>query len=163
MHLKPPTGPAFDVVLVAHVSVAFLGFGACMLTGLHALLGLVRGSEDPVVRRYFRPGTNWAERLLLVVPLFGIALVEMSHHVFSFTQTWVILGIAIWSGAALAAFMILWPAERRLQQQLSPSSGASPEELSSSFKTVLLSSAVTTAAFLTVVVIMFAKPGGPTY
>ena len=106
---------AYDVVLLAHVLAAVIGLGAVMVSGAYAWALLRSGSGSEAVRRYYRPGVNWAGRVLFLIPLLGLALMGMSHGDWSFSDGWVLGGLALWMGVAVVAEMALWPAERRLQ------------------------------------------------
>jgi uncharacterized membrane protein len=68
------------------------------------------------LRRYFRPGVNWAGRTIYGIPVFGFALLGMSHGAYAITDGWVLGGLVIFVVLALLAEGVLWPAERRLQQ-----------------------------------------------
>ena len=80
------------------------------------------GSEP--VRRYYRPGVNWAGRVLFLVPVLGVALMAMSHGDWSFGDGWIAIGLALWAGVAVVAEMALWPAERRLQEAVADPAAA---------------------------------------
>jgi hypothetical protein len=67
------------------------------------------------LRRYFRPGVNWAGRTIYGIPVFGFALLGMSHGAYAITDGWVLSGLVIFVALALVAEGVLWPAERRLQ------------------------------------------------
>ncbi|MGA2521068.1 MAG: hypothetical protein ABSG81_09655, partial [Acidimicrobiales bacterium] len=72
-----PTGPLYATLLILHVLCAVVGFGATVLTGVQAARAR-RGPSSATadgVRRYFRPGANWAGRALYGVPVFGFALI----------------------------------------------------------------------------------------
>lgn len=115
----PPDGPAFDLVLLAHVACAVVGLAALVAAALSARrLGRL-GADDEVpdsLRRYYSPGPNLAGRALFGVPVFGFALLALSGHAFSLHQAWVLAGLGLWAGAAGVAEMAVWPAERRLRQ-----------------------------------------------
>ena len=68
------------------------------------------------LRRYFRPGVNWAGRTIYGIPVFGFALIGMSQGAYAITDAWVLLGLVLFVALALLAECVLWPAERRLQQ-----------------------------------------------
>jgi uncharacterized membrane protein len=70
---------------------------------------------DPL-RRYFRPGVNWAGRTIYGIPVFGFALLGMSHGAYAMTDAWVLIGLVLFVVLAVLAECVLWPAERRLQQ-----------------------------------------------
>lgn len=109
-------GAAYDLVLLAHVLSALVAFGTVAVAGLSARSLLGRGATSASVRRYYRPGVNWAGRVLFVVPVLGVVLVVMSRGAWSFADGWIGLGLGLWAVAASAAELVLWPAERRLQQ-----------------------------------------------
>jgi hypothetical protein len=67
------------------------------------------------LRRYFRPGVNWAGRTIYGIPVFGFALLGMSQGAYAVTDGWVLSGLVIFVALAVLAEGVLWPAERRLQ------------------------------------------------
>jgi hypothetical protein len=114
------TSPGYDLVLLAHVLAAVVGLVALAVAAGSALaLGgvLRRGAPVPdALARYYRPGVNWAGRVLFLVPVFGMALLVMSGGQWDFGDTWVSLGMAVWAGVAVVAEAYVWPEERRLQE-----------------------------------------------
>ena len=166
--------PAYDVVLLAHVLSALVGFGAVVVSGGYALALLRSGPASEAVRRYYRPGVNWAGRILFLVPVLGVALIAMSHGRWSYSDGWIGLGLVLWAFAALVAEMALWPAERQLQVAVSdqvavadPSPVANPSPAadltadtdlrSLCFRVVLLAALLFVLAVVAAVV-MVAKP-----
>src|ERR1700728_699268 len=129
MHHQPD-GPAFDVVLLLHVACVVVGLvttaaAAAMATRLRRLLG----SPVPLpetLRRYFRPGFNWAGRTIYGIPAFGFALVAMSHGAYALGHGWVLGALAIFVAVPLLGECGLWPAEQRMQVALSESDAATP-------------------------------------
>jgi hypothetical protein len=111
--------PGYDVLLVAHVGAAVVGFGAIGASGFEARAG--RRSEDPGrdlgLRRFFRAGFDWAPRVIFLVPVLGLALLfaGMPGDV-SLAYPWI--GLGIWVAAAGLATATCWPAERRAQRAL---------------------------------------------
>ena len=77
---------AYDMVLLAHVLSALVGLGAVVVAGAYALALGRSGPGSEAVRRYYRPGVNWAGRVLFLVPVFGVALVAMSQGDWSFSD-----------------------------------------------------------------------------
>jgi hypothetical protein len=117
----------YDLVLLAHVITAVVGLVAVTLAGFSALAlrrALARGGPLPeALERYYRPGVNWAGRVLFLVPVLGMALLAMSGGQWSFADTWVSVGMAVWAVVAMVAESVLWPAERRLQGVVAVASG----------------------------------------
>ncbi len=138
MH-NQPSGAAFDVVLLLHVACAVVGIVTIATAAATARrLGRLARTAAPLpepLRRYFRPGVNWAGRTIYGIPVFGFALLGMSHGAYSFTDDWVLIGVVLFVAIALVAESVLWPAERRLQLALaaaaSPAAGPDAEPQSS--------------------------------
>jgi uncharacterized membrane protein len=129
MHHQP-NGAAFDVVLLLHVACVVVGLvtvgtAAATATRLRRLLGSALPLPEPL-RRYFRPGVNWAGRTMYGIPVFGLALVAMSQGAYALGQGWVLGGLAIFGAIALLGEGVLWPAERRLQTAVSAGAAAEP-------------------------------------
>jgi uncharacterized membrane protein len=119
---------AYDVVLLAHVLAAAVGLGALVVAGANAWVLHRSGPGSEAVRRYYRPGVNWAGRVLFLVPVLGLSLMAMSHGDWSLSDGWITIGLALWAVVAVAAEMYLWPAERRLQSVVSSLAPVSPVE-----------------------------------
>ncbi|MGO9027674.1 MAG: DUF2269 family protein [Acidimicrobiales bacterium] len=150
-------GAAYDLVLLAHVLSALVGFGAVAVAGVFALVLARRGPATVSVRRYYRPGVNWAGRVLFVVPVLGTALVVMSRGGWSFSDSWVAVGLVLWAAAAMAGEMALWPTERGLQQ-LVASGTFDPSEHRRLCLQVVGVATVLTAVFVVATVVMVSKP-----
>jgi hypothetical protein len=119
-----PDGPAFDIVLIAHVgcvvaTLATLVAGATTASRLRTVLRGGAALPDAVVR-YFRPGVNWVGRSMYGIPVFGFLLLALSHGAYSLHDGWVVAGLSILVGMVLVGEGVLWPAERRLQGSLPP-------------------------------------------
>jgi hypothetical protein len=132
MH-NQPSGAAFDVVLLLHVACAVVGIvtvatAAATARRLGRLARLARNSAplpEPL-RRYFRPGVNWAGRTIYGIPVFGFALIAMSHNAYAVDDAWVVAGLALFVALALVAEVVLWPAERRLQHAVAAAGTLAP-------------------------------------
>jgi Predicted integral membrane protein (DUF2269) len=129
MHHQPD-GAAFDIVLLLHVGCVVVGIvttatAAATASRLRRLLESSRPLPEPL-RRYFRPGTNWAGRTIYGIPIFGFALVAMSQGAYALRQGWVLGGLAIFAALAYLGEAVLWPAERRLQAALLPEDASEP-------------------------------------
>jgi hypothetical protein len=116
--------PAYDLVLLAHVLSALVGFGSVVVAGLYALAFERSNPPTEAVRRYYRPGVNWAGRVIYLVPTFGVALIAMSDGDWSYADHWIVIGLGLWAFAAVVAEVALWPAERRLQAVAADASSA---------------------------------------
>ncbi len=162
MHPQPD-GAAFDIVLLLHVGCVVVGLvttatAAATATRLRRLLGSPLPLPDPL-RRYFRPGVNWAGRTIYGIPVFGFALLAMSHGAYSLGQGWVLGGLALFAGVALVGEGVLWPAERRLQAALVSTESTSPPESMDGDATSMSRAAVAALVLLGAgVLIMIAQP-----
>jgi hypothetical protein len=147
---------AYDIVLLAHVLSVLVGFGAVVVAGAFALVLSRSGPDSEAIRRYYRPGVNWAGRVLFAVPVLGITLVLMSHGEWSFSDGWINAGLALWAVAALGAEMALWPAERQLQTAVTE--GAPADAVRSRCRAVAAMATVGFVILVTGSAIMVAKP-----
>ena len=100
MH-QQPDGPAFDIVLLLHVACVVVGLvttatAAATATRLRRRLGSSLPLPAPL-RRYFRPGVNWAGRAVYGIPVFGFALIAMSQGAYALGDGWVLGGLAIFA------------------------------------------------------------------
>ena len=157
-----PTGALYSVLLLLHVLCAVVGFGAVVLTGVQAFRAR-RGPAAPgaeTVRRYFRPGPNWAGRALYGVPVFGFALIAASDGVFDGGDTFVVAGLLLWLGAVTVAEVVMWPAERRIQMELARrwDEGEPAGPLDEDCRRVVASAILLGAVFVAATVLMIGKP-----
>jgi uncharacterized membrane protein len=130
MHHQPD-GPAFDIVLLLHVGCVVVGLvttatAAATATRLRRLLGSPLPLPEPL-RRYFRPGVNWAGRTVYGIPVFGFALIAMSQGAYALGDGWVLGGLTIFAALALVEEGVLWPSEHRLQVALAADDAEAPE------------------------------------
>jgi len=146
----------YDIVLLAHVLSALIGFGTVLVAGGYALALMHSGPGSEAVRRYYRPGVNWAGRILFLVPVLGVVLIAMSDGAWSFSDGWISTGLALWAVTAVSGELVLWPGERRLQVAVG-APGSAPD-LRSECLRVIATSAVLLAVLITATVVMVAKP-----
>ena len=123
MHHQPD-GAAFDIVLLLHVGCVVVGLvtaatAAATATRLRRLLGSPLPLPEPL-RRYFRPGVNWAGRTVYGIPVFGFALLAMSQGAYALGDGWVLGGLALFAGIALLGEGVLWPTERQAAGRAHP-------------------------------------------
>ncbi len=160
----------YDLLLLGHVLAALVSLVAMVTAGGFAFS--LRGSAasgapagDALVR-YYRPGVNWAGRVLFLVPVLGFALVGLSHGDWTLADGWISAGLVLWIGVAVVAEGLLWPAERRLQEFVAQDTGA-PEhaapgsggkEPAALCTRVVVVSAALSAVFVAAAVVMVAKP-----
>src|SRR5580700_9070148 len=96
MH-NQPSGAAFDVVLLLHVACVVVGIVTVATAAATARrLGRLVRTAAPLpesLRRYFRPGVNWAGRTVYGIPVFGFALIAMSQGAYALGDGWVLGGL----------------------------------------------------------------------
>ncbi len=170
MHAQP-SGATFDLVLLAHVAcvvVALATVSASTATAvrLRRRFGTGGALPEPIVR-YFKPGVNWAGRFLYGIPVFGVALLAMSHGAYSFKDAWVMSGLAIFIIVALLAEGLLWPAERRVANMVharapDDDTGVAPEPNDAALvrdaKTMVWAGTLVLVLLVTGTVVMVAQP-----
>jgi hypothetical protein len=157
-----PTGAGYSVLLLLHVACAIVGFGAVAVTGAQARKAR-RGPTGPGadgVRRYFRPGVNWAARTLYGVPLFGFALVSASNGAFSGGDGFVVAGLGLWSLAAVGAEVVVWPGERRIQAVVSRGweTAGTDRRFDLDCRRVSAAAGILSGVFVAAFVVMIAQP-----
>ncbi len=156
-----PTGAAFDLVLLLHTAAAAVGL-ATTVTGAATGTRLRRVLRSAVplpeaLRRYFRPGVNWAGRVVYAVPVLGAALVAMSHGAYSWSDAWVVAGVGLFTGVVLLCEGVAWPAERRLQTALGEAGTDSPR-LQRDAAALARSAAAAAVLLVVATVVMVAQP-----
>ncbi len=156
------SNPWYALVVIVHVLLAVIGFGALGMTGAYARL--VRVSQDPwhapALQRYFRPGKNIGARAIYLVPVFGAIALGFSHdvhHLFPY------LGLGIWLIATGVASGMLWPAEAKIQQCIGVDrpDAAEPsarEALASATLRCERAAMITNLCFVAALVVMIAQP-----
>jgi hypothetical protein len=159
MH-QPPQGAAFDLVLILHVGCVVVGIATTVTAATTARrLRHVLGSAAPLpdtLRRYFRPGVNWAGRTVYGIPIFGFVLLAMSRGAFALTDAWVLGGLVVFVALALVSEVVLWPAERRVQAALAE--GATAGVTESSAIVMARAGGVALVLLLAGTVLMIAQP-----
>lgn len=106
---------AYDAVLVLHVMCVIIGFGGVFLNGIYGSESKRRsGREGLAVFEATERVGKVAEFFILAVPVFGIALILMSHDKWSFSQTWVASALAIYGVALVLSFGFHLPNLRRM-------------------------------------------------
>lgn len=154
-------GALYDVLLLCHLAVGFIGFGAVAVAGWAASVGRRRGSAggDEWVLRFFSEKGGWPSRLVLLVPVFGLAMVfGGDRHAVGAAWPWA--GLALWAVAIGHLLFIGWPAEARARGALS--AGSEPERPEVDFATACgrleRASAVASLCFVVAVALMVWQP-----
>lgn len=154
------TGPGYDVLVVAHVLSALVGFGSVGLSGLYAsrARSARRPEEQASLRRYFAPGRNWAERSLLLTPVLGGVLLATGDRPAA-SQPWPWIGLGLWLLAAGVTSALCWPSERLLQAWFAGGGDRGDEAvLASALRRLERGASVVSVLFVVAVVVMIAQP-----
>ena len=157
-----PTGALYTSLLLLHVLCAVVGFGTLVVTGVQAARAR-RGPSAPGadgVRRYFRPGVNWAGRALYGVPAFGFSLIAASDGAFRAGDGFVVVGLIVWLVSTLLAEVVVWPGERRIQVEVTGRWGEVDvaRALDRECRRVAAAAAGLAVLFIAATVIMVGKP-----
>jgi hypothetical protein len=161
MHHQPD-GAAFDVVLLLHVGCVVVGLvttgtAAATASRLRRHVGSTQPLAEPL-RRYFRPGINWAGRTVYGIPVFGFALLAMSDGAYALAQGWVLGGLAIFAAVVLVGEGVLWPAEQRLQAALAAGDAAPGEPVHGDATAMSRAAAAMLVLLVAGTVLMVAQP-----
>lgn len=160
------SGPAYDLLLVSHVVVALVGFGAIAVAGLAASSS--RRSDNPAsdaaTLRFFKQGPDWPARTIFLVPMLGLALLFGGDRT-DLHAAWPWIGLCIWVVAAGIASGVCWPAERSAQATLEELTAAPADELASlvaefraSCRTMELATGAISVCFVAAVAVMIIQP-----
>jgi len=159
------SGPGYDLLVVLHVLSAVVGFGAIGVTGTYAARAgcAAEPRHEAQLRRYFHQGTNWAERVLLVTPVLGAALLWGGDRS-AVPEAWPWIGLGCWVAAAGIATSWCWPAERRIQAWLAAevdrgeTVAAELGQFRAECRALQLGASAIAVLFLVAVVVMIGQP-----
>jgi len=126
----------FKALLVLHILSAIVGLGAVMLNGLYAAQAMKRpGPGGRAVSEANESVSNIAEKVIYLVPVFGILLVVASDHAIKFSHTFVWLPLVLFIGALGVSHSVLIPGHRKMNalllemEQGPPPAGGPPLQL----------------------------------
>jgi uncharacterized membrane protein len=161
MH-QQPDGPAFDIVLLLHVGCVVVGLvttatAAATASRLRRLLGSPLPLPE-TLRRYFRPGVNWAGRTVYGIPVFGFALIAMSQGAYALGDGWVLGGLTIFAVLVVVGEGVLWPAERRLQVALGADEAGAPPSVERDARSMERAAVAALVLLVAGTVLMLAQP-----
>ena len=86
----------YKIVFMLHILSIIVGFGGVILNGIYGAEAKKRkGPGGAAIGEANLAVTKLAEKVILTVPIWGIALVFMSDGVWEFSQLWVILALVL--------------------------------------------------------------------
>lgn len=150
------SSPIYDTLLGAHIISALGGFGANGLAGLFA--GQLSPTPSEQAIKYFSSPKFLAEKLLYLVPIFGLLMIAVSHGMSELRRPWILTGIVAWVGAIGVAHSLVWPNERRIAKMLKV--GANESELNIVARKLSRGALAMDVIFFVAFVTMFVQFGG---
>ena len=109
----------FKALLVLHILSAIVGLGAVMLNGLYAAQAQKRpGPAGRAVSEANETVSNIAEKVIYLIPVFGILLVSASDGSIKFSYTFVWLALLLFIGALGVSHSVLIPGHRKINALL---------------------------------------------
>jgi uncharacterized membrane protein len=161
----------YDVVLVAHIFCAIVGFGAVYLNALYGKEVQKRpGPEGIAVFDANHRVSKVGEYFIYAVFVLGLGLVGLSDPVWKFSQTWVWLSIVLYLVAIGISHGVLFPALKRMRVLMGemvaagpPQGGPPPQvaEMQALGKRVGAAGATLDVMVVVILVLMVFKPGAP--
>ena len=93
------TSVAYDLVLVVHIMAA-VGTIIVFIAMRVAALGVVRGADAQIQALRFPQRSNWAARLIHLLPITGFIMTSSGGPSVSLSRPWVIVGLICYLAAA---------------------------------------------------------------
>jgi hypothetical protein len=110
----------YKIVLTLHILTVVVGIGAVMLNGVYGAQAKARkGPEGLAIAEANFKVSMLAEKVIYLIPLFGIGLVFMSKtggvQVYDWDQTWIWLSIVLYIVALGVSHGVVVPTAKRMQ------------------------------------------------
>ncbi len=110
------SGPLFFVILVAHVAVGVIGYGANAVAGWYAKR-VVDGERSEYLLRFFDGTIGGAQWAIVGVPIVGVFLL-WARDWHDASAGWFIIAASCWVVTAIVLITVAWPRQRRLGKAL---------------------------------------------
>jgi hypothetical protein len=157
------SGP-YKFFLVLHILAVIAGIGSTVLNGLYGAKAKAAGPNGGHIGRANFEVTMIAEKIIYLVPIFGIVLVFLSDDVWEFDQFWVYGSLVLFAVALGIAHGVMMPSTKRLLEvgaklgsgQGGPADGAEMEALG---KRLGMGGMTLNLLVVIIVVLMVWKPG----
>lgn len=113
----------YDLFLAGHLLSVLVGYGSITITGIYATKTHKRLDEPEKieldsVKRYFKPGTNWPERMIFMIPIFGVPLLSLDGAKNNLLDPWVLATTLMWIATLYLSITRIWPSEKIVQSIL---------------------------------------------
>ncbi|MDP9020102.1 MAG: DUF2269 family protein [Actinomycetota bacterium] len=107
----------YRLILLLHITSVVVGFGPLFFSAAHSRLARKRGgAEGLAIGEANEQATEWAERAIYAVPVFGILLVLLSDGAWGFDQLWITLSFVLYFAAVAVLHAVVKPTHRRLNE-----------------------------------------------
>ena len=145
----------YKLLVVLHILSVVVGIGATMLNGLYAAKAKQAGgpSAGAIMKANFDV-TMVAEKIIYLVPVFGILAVLASDDVWEFDQTWIWLSLVLYVVALGIAHGNQMPAGKRML-----AGPSSPQEAEALGKRLAMGGMALNLLVVVIVALMVWKPG----
>jgi uncharacterized membrane protein len=145
----------YKLMVVLHILSVVVGIGATMLNGLYAAKAKQAGgpAAGAIMKANFDV-TVVAEKIIYLVPVFGILAVLASDDVWEFDQTWIWLAIVLYVVALGIAHGNQMPAAKKML-----AGPSSPEEAEALGKRLAMGGMALNLLVVVLIALMVWKPG----
>lgn len=116
----------YKVLFLLHMLSIIGGIGSVMLNGVRMTRAkAVGGAEGTAISVVTEEVSNVAEKLIYLIPVFGILMVLVSDDAISFGDTWIWLSIVLYVVALGISHSVIIPGARRYNQLAATDGGPS--------------------------------------
>ncbi len=126
----------YKFLLLCHILTVVVGIGAVMLNGLYAAQGQKRpGPPGRAISEANFAVSDVAEKVIYLIPVFGILLVVFSDEAWKFSQAWVWMAMVLFVIAMGISHGILIPGHKKINALLAemeqgpPPAGGPPPQV----------------------------------
>ncbi|HEV2766819.1 MAG TPA: DUF2269 family protein [Acidimicrobiales bacterium] len=107
----------YRFVLLLHITTVVVGFGPLFFSAASTRLARQRGgAEEAAISDANQQMTEWAEKAIYAVPVFGILLVLLSDGTWAFDQLWITLSFVLYFAVVAVLHAVVKPTHRRLNE-----------------------------------------------
>jgi len=113
----------YDLVLLLHIITVIVGFGGVIFNNVYDIRSAATDANDDLaVTGATLHVSGWAEKVVYLVPVFGILLIVMNDS-FSFSDAWISASFVIYIIAVGLLHGLIFPSHRKLVALLRDASG----------------------------------------
>jgi hypothetical protein len=159
----------YKFLLLCHILSVVVGIGAVMLNGVYAAQAQKNpGAPGRAVSEANEFVSSVAEKVIYLIPVFGILLILVSDDAWKFSQTWIWLALLLYIAAVGVAHAVLTPGHRRINELLRemensppPAGGAPPQvaEIQKLGQRQAMAGMFNNLAVVVLIALMIWKPG----